>query len=101
VTAELARSTFEPHLNEAFRVRPAHPGAPEVDLLLVEVSGGVQGPTESFSLLFKGPFEGVFPHDIHTLSHPALGSHEVFLGPVHTGKADAIYYQAVFSRLAG
>lgn len=91
MTADLRRSSFEPHLNETFRVRPSRQGGREVELLLVDVSGGVQGPMESFSLLFKGPFEGEFPHDTHALIHPVLGSREVFLGPVHTGKTDGIY----------
>ncbi len=100
-TEELARSDFEGRTGEIFRVRPAGAGTREVDLVLVEVHAGEQGPTEWFSLLFRGPFDRVFPHDTHTLTHPELGSHALFLGPVHTGKNDAVYYQLIFSRLKG
>lgn len=102
MTAELGaltREVFEPLLHQSFRVRPAGRGAWSVDLVLVEVSGQSQGPLETLSLLFRGPREGVFPHDTHAVSHPTLGVLELFLGPVQSSKNDGIYYQAIFSRL--
>ncbi|MGH7443051.1 MAG: DUF6916 family protein [bacterium] len=98
---EWTQADFEPHLNEIFRVRPAgsSEGLREVELLLVEVSGHRQGSLESFSLLFRGPREGVFRHDTHAVSHPVLRSLDLFMGPIHSAKTDGVYYQAVFTRL--
>lgn len=86
---------FEPHLATRFEL--AAPGIPPVPLELVEVSDKSSVALKTFSLLFKGGFETVFRHDTHRLRHPVLGELDLFLGPVHTGRTDAVYYQAIFS----
>ncbi|HTB21217.1 MAG TPA: hypothetical protein VK914_00775 [bacterium] len=96
---DLTRESFAPHLNERFHVRPAGGEGSPVELLLVEVSGTSQGGLDTCSLLFKGPREGVFPHDTHAVNHPALGDLDLFLGPVHSPGKDGVYYQAVLTRI--
>jgi hypothetical protein len=86
-------------LHQRFRVRPPGLETPDMDLVLVEVSGNSQGALETFSLLFRGPLEGVFPHDTYAVGHPTLGDMELFLGPVNSVKTDGVYYQAVFTKI--
>lgn len=90
-----AKGDFEPHISTIFEVAPA--GISPVALELVEVKDTSSGSLEGFSLLFKGHPDSVFRHNTYTVRHPVLGEMELFLGPVHTGKTDAIYYQAIFS----
>jgi hypothetical protein len=96
---DLTQETFMPHVNERFHVRPAGADARPVELVLVEVSGEDHGGMDTCSLLFKGPHEGVFPHDTHAVSHPVLGDLDLFLGPVHSARKDGVYYQAVLTRI--
>jgi hypothetical protein len=49
--------------------------------------------------MFKGEKPNVLAQDTHAVTHATLGTFELFLGPVHTGKTDAVYYEAVFNRL--
>jgi len=72
---------------------------PKILLELVEVKDSSSAAMDAFSLMFKGGFETVFRHDTHTMVHPTLGEMELFIGPVYTGKADAVYYQALFNTL--
>lgn len=91
------KEDFEPHLHSTFEV--CSEGMERVAIELVEVQEKSSGALDVFSLLFKGGRDGVFRHDTHAVKHPALGELVIFLGPVHTGKSDAIYYQAIFSTL--
>lgn len=93
----LRKSDFDPHVSSTFEVRPA--GMPKVLLELVEVKDSSSATMDAFSLIFKGGFEAVFRHDTHLMTHPTLGELELFIGPVHTGKTDAVYYQALFNTL--
>lgn len=89
------REDFEPHVGTTFEVLPA--GMAPVPVVLVEAKDTGTAVLEGFSLLFRGGKDAVFRHDTHTVRHPVMGELELFLGPVHTGEMDAVYYQAVFS----
>ncbi|MBI5655919.1 MAG: hypothetical protein HZC44_03450 [Geobacter sp.] len=93
--ADFRREDFEPHIATVFEVAPV--GMDRVPVELVEVKDNGSAALESFSLLFRGRTGPVFRHDTHRMWHPALGEMELFLGPVHIGRTDAIYYQAIFS----
>jgi hypothetical protein len=88
---------FEQHIATTFEVEPVD--MEPVALELVEVKDTGSASLDSFLLLFKGSTESVFRHNTHTMRHPVMGELALFLGPVHTGKTDAIYYQAIFSAL--
>jgi len=88
------KNDFEPHVATTFEVVPA--GVTPVIIELVEVKDSSSAALDAFSLLFRGNMDSVFRHDTHTVRHPVMGEFELFLGPVHTGKTDAVYYQAVF-----
>ncbi|NTV15707.1 MAG: hypothetical protein HGA96_17550 [Desulfobulbaceae bacterium] len=91
----LKKEDFAPHLNSAFEVYPEGMGVVAIEL--VEVTDKSSGSLDAFALLFQGGFGPVFRHDTHRVNHPELGEMAIFLGPVHTGKIDAVYYQAIFS----
>lgn len=95
--AVVRKADFEPHIATVFELAPA--GVEPVALELVEVKETSSGSLDSFSLLFKGSPDFVFRHNTYTVRHPVMGELDLFLGPVHTGKKDAVYYQAIFSTL--
>lgn len=92
---KMKKEDFEAHLNSVFDVWPE--GMEMQKIELVEVMDKSSGTLDAFSLLFKGSADAVFRHDTHAVRHPAMGEFALFLGPVHTGKTDAVYYQAIFS----
>lgn len=93
--AGFKKADFEPHIATIFQVAP--PGMEPVPIELMEVKDTSSASLDSFSLLFKGGTDSVFRHNTHTVRHPVMGELELFLGPVHTGRTDAVYYQAIFS----
>jgi len=97
MVAKMNKEDFVPHLNSAFEVRPE--GMEKVMIELVEVMDKSSGSLDSFSLLFKGGSSAAFRHSTHMVRHPQIGEFELFLGPVRTGKTDAVYYQAIFSAM--
>jgi hypothetical protein len=95
--ATLKKSNFDPHLNSKFEIHT--PSAGIVEVQLIEISDQTQEQMESFSLIFKGPLEKPFEQRIHKVKHPQMGELDLFLVPITYGKMDAMYYQAVFSRI--
>ncbi|BDV44555.1 hypothetical protein GURASL_34780 [Geotalea uraniireducens] len=93
--AGFRKEDFEPHIATAFEVAPVDMAPVTVEL--VEVSATSSAMLEGFSLVFKGSPASVFRHNTHTVRHPVMGEMALFLGPIHTGHTDAVYYQAVFS----
>jgi len=93
--AGFRREDFEPHIATVFEVAPVGMGRVPVELVEVREAGSAL--LDGFSLLFRGGTGPVFRHDTHRVRHPALGEMELFLGPVHIGRTDAVYYQAIFS----
>lgn len=90
-----SKADFEPHIASTFEVAPVD--TEPVTIELVEINGINSPDIDGFSLIFKGGARIVFRHDTHTVRHPVMGELELFMGPVHTGQTDAVYYQAVFS----
>lgn len=95
----LKKEDFEPHLGSVFQVWPE--GMEMVAIELVEIQDKSSGTLDSFSLLFRGGMDAVFRYNTHVVRHPVMGELALFLGPVNTGKTDAVYYQAVFTRPKG
>lgn len=94
---DFRKSDFDRCLNTIFEVHPE--GKNTVTIELVETSEKKGERIESFSLLFRGSPENVFGHDTHTLTHPAFGEFQMFIGPVMNPKINGACYQAVFSRV--
>jgi hypothetical protein len=93
--AGFRKEDFEPHITTIFEV--ALVGMAPVPIELVEVKDSSSASLDAFSLMFKGSVDSVFRHNTHTVRHSVMGELELFLGPVHTGKTDAVYYQAIFN----
>lgn len=97
--AGFKKTDFEPHIASTFEVAP--PDMAPVALELVEVKDTSSAALTGFSLLFKGGTDSVFRHNTYTVRHRTLGEMELFLGPVHTGRTDAVFYQAIFNAPQG
>ena len=95
--SNLKKSTFDPYLNNKFEVHTQSVGVVEVEL--IEITDDSDEYMENFSLIFKGPLEKPFEQRIHQLKHPEMGELELFLVPITYGKMDAMYFQAIFSRV--
>lgn len=89
---------FQPYLNTDFGVVSKSMGV--TDLRLVEIEDLKQSHAQGFSLMFKSAKESVLPQKIRTVSHPDMGSLDIFLVPVSRGIENEIYYQAVFTGAA-
>jgi hypothetical protein len=92
---ELTPGDFEPHSGQGFQLAAASGG---LELTLVEVKrlGTALRPGGAFSLLFVAPAGPFLPQDTYRLTHPKLGTLDVFLvpiGPTQGGNG----YQAVFT----
>jgi len=72
-------STFAEHLNSTFRLRH---GPATTELELAEVSDGSTARHVSFSLLFRGPQQPLFPQQIYPFEHDRLGRFDLFIVPV-------------------
>lgn len=88
--APVQDSTFTLHLADG-----------EVPLRLTEVRGLSEpnlgtGRRAAFSLLFSGPPNVPLPQQIYTLTHPAMGTLEIFLVPIAADAAQR-RYEAVFN----
>lgn len=99
--ADLELADFEPHRNTVFELSgEGVPGAP-LPLTLVEtrtlVAGdGIANRRQPFGLVFRGPLEPALPQRIYRLSHPEMGTHEIFLVPI-ARKAEGLEYEAIFT----
>lgn len=93
--ATLRIDHFEPHLDAVFEMRsPA--GMVPLKLAKAESCGQARREGGAFSLLFVAPSGSWLPQAIYPVTHPALGSIDIFLvpvGPVEGGNG----YHAVFT----
>ncbi len=94
---ELHKSSFDPHLNSSFEIYVD--ATDKVTVELVEVSDHSNEQIDGFSVIFQGPLENQLHQAIYTLAHEKMGEISLFLVPIVYGKTDAVYYEAVFSRL--
>lgn len=89
---------FTPLVGQAFRIGT---GADGVDAVLVEANSlreaqGAGARSHQFSLVWRGPPGAVLPQQIHTVSHPLLGTLDLFLVPIGPD-TEGMRYQAVFT----
>jgi hypothetical protein len=100
--ASFTLDTFKPLLDSSFAISGGPEGVldePGEPLLLVEASALGAGGDETrdpFSLLFLRRSDVVLLDETYTLTHPALGSFELFIVPV-AQDADGVRYEAIFN----
>lgn len=94
--------TFSGHVGSGFTLGPAgedsEPAALPLRLTSADTGGDSPpgGGRAPFSLMFSGPPEPIVPQGIYRLSHPELGTLDLFLVPL-APDGDGARYQAVFS----
>lgn len=99
---ELTKLTFEPHLQESFRICPSDGKPIEAKLIELKTIGTEMEDTGNlrqrtpFSVLFCGPETPILPQNIYRIEHDQLDTMELFLVPVGPGKAGMLY-EAVFT----
>ncbi|MDB6025627.1 MAG: hypothetical protein JWM68_1850 [Verrucomicrobiales bacterium] len=54
---------------------------------------------ERFSLLFRGPLNGVLDQNTYTFEHKNMGTFPMFIVPMKSQDKQYQYYEAVFNRL--
>lgn len=96
--ADLTYDTFSPHVNEQFKISD---GAREYDATLLRCDELEYGQKDSrirqkgFTLLFRAQAESPQVQQIYRVIHPRIGTHDVFLVPVHLSE-EGLEYEAVF-----
>ena len=98
----LTRATFAECQNEKFQLQSDV--VDPFDVELIEVSAltkhiaadATEEPREPFSLVFRGPKEPVLPQHIYRLTHPRLGSLDLFLVPIGPDTV-GMQYESVFT----
>ena len=97
-TADLAAlrlDDFMPHLDAVFDMQVAG-GVVPLKLVKVDPAGNSGRAGGAFSLIFVAPKGPWLPQAIYPVTHPALGTMEIFLvpvGPMSGGNG----YQAIFT----
>ena len=89
------KADFESRISTVFEVLLPSTGSVQIEL--IEVRDNSSASLDAFSLTFKGDTEQVFRHDTYLVRHADIGEFALFVGPVHTGKADVVHYEAIFS----
>ncbi|MCH9646832.1 MAG: hypothetical protein K0U98_01260 [Deltaproteobacteria bacterium] len=96
----VSKSDFDKYLSQNFRLEA---GDESLDLHLSEVSAlseaaRVPEGREPFSVIFLGPKNRHLDQQIYTVSHPQLGTLEVFLVPLGPDKDNSgLRFEAVFT----
>ena len=89
---------FSPHVGTTFRVAVGD-GEPVV-LELIEAKPLTPSPCaprqDPFALMFRGPVDLFFPQNIYAISHPLLGTMELFLIP-RQPDPDGSYFECIFN----
>ncbi|MEA1673339.1 DUF6916 family protein [Nitrospirillum sp. BR 11163] len=97
---DLTAQNFLPLIDQEFTV--TYPDYQET-LILSKVDHGKKSAApgrfrDPFSLLFNGTDRNTMLNQhIHPLTHPALGTLEIFLVPLGRNEDGTYFYQAVFS----
>lgn len=93
---KLTMDSFSGLVGDAFEMEADSP----IELELVKarpLPEPNETPTRTpFALEFRGPADPIFPQRIYRLTHPKLGSLDLFLVPVGPGRAGMLY-EAVFN----
>lgn len=93
-----SREDYAALLNQAFIVSGGKGARAAVELQLIEVSPATRsGPTEQFTLLFKGPGDYPLEKAVLNFQHPSTGLFSLFLEPGKGPDADNLYYQVILN----
>jgi hypothetical protein len=106
-TYMFTRATFDPYVGSIFQAPNARGKMVNLTLLsattnrpsaTTKISTSPARETDSFSLMFKAA--GPLPQftSIHKISHPALGTFDLFL-TLHSQAGSALLYEAVFNHI--
>ncbi|QUH30320.1 DUF6916 family protein [Vallitalea guaymasensis] len=90
----LSKIDFDTHINTTFNLSKEDT---LVDLELIETRDCSTSKIESFSLLFKGPVDTLYPQDTYSLDHEKMGELNILIVPVDKNEK-GIYYEAIFTR---
>lgn len=97
---DLTVDHFAAHKDQGFRCDPGDGDTFELKLDEAQEIRTAQKPKEgqrkSFSVVFKGPKDKPLEQGLVHLKHDEVGSHDLFLVPVHEDD-DGRYYEAVFT----
>ena len=97
MTAHPTRADFAACSGEIFQVELEESRSLELVLDSVEELKAPTPDYESFSLLFSGPAGTFMEQRIRRLTHPRLGTLDLFLVPVD-GNQERYYYETIFNR---
>lgn len=95
----LTCAAFVPHLHQEFSVQVDDTTAFTMELVEAAEWGtapAVEGGRLPFSLVFRGPDQVVLPQRIYRMSHPEIGTFDLFVVPI-SQDADGVRYEAVFT----
>lgn len=100
--AQIDRETFAQTLNTTYRFVV---DGRKIKMSLIRVidlraAGVKENGGESFSLIFRGPFEGALPQGTYSVKHDRFGKISLFIVPGDKTGADGLHYEATFNRLA-
>ena len=96
VSGGIRRDDFLPHLKSTFQLDSGN------RCTLVEVSAAMETASAtasftSFSLLFAAPADSPVESRVHQLTHPQMGTLDLFISPVGQSK-EHVYLEAVCSQ---
>jgi hypothetical protein len=92
----LTHATFAPLVGEVFVVEIGEDAPMPLTLASAVALPGHAARSDPFELKFTGPGPAYLNQMVHRLSHPALGTVEIFLVPV-AQEGDRFLYQAIFN----
>jgi Domain of unknown function (DUF6916) len=96
---KLTSVDFNPYLNDTFTL--TLPDGSQQALILVKITDLGEGQEETgrrrpFSLIFRGPYDLRLPQQIYALTHPLIGSLQIFIVPIGPDQAGQCY-EAIFN----
>jgi hypothetical protein len=92
----LTKASFDPHLDETFRLVLEPANAFNLELINVEGLAQHGHKRQPFSLVFRAAKEVVLPQRIYQLEHDTMGTLELFLVPIGPDQ-EGMRYEAVFT----
>lgn len=92
-----SKDRFFEQLNTKFQAGLGEAQSFEMEMVQAEttVSSSIQ---DGFSLTFRAPPDAPPQQDTFNLTHPTLGSMDIFLVPIRKDD-DGLYFEAIFNRL--
>ena len=91
-------AAFVPYLNQTFQFSD---GVSTLDAELSEAKSPGPSPNggrDPFALIFLAQYPPVWPQRIYRVSHPELGTYDIFLVPIGPDpKSGGMRYEAIFS----